>query len=53
MIAEQSTVPIYGLWEFYLGEGLTGGKLMSGHSQGNSAGQIVLSLLNGQQVGEI
>lgn len=40
-------VPIYGLWDFYLGEGIVGGVLTSATAQASAAAQMVESILNG------
>jgi len=48
MLSKNSRVPVYGLWDFYLGSGIVGGMLTSGHAQGSSAGTLVLRILNGE-----
>lgn len=40
-------VPIYGLWDFYLGEGIVGGVLTSARAQASAAAQMVESILKG------
>ncbi|PKL16737.1 MAG: hypothetical protein CVV49_14555 [Spirochaetae bacterium HGW-Spirochaetae-5] len=40
-------VPIYGLWDFHLGYGITGGKLISGFYQGKTAAESALKILSG------
>jgi len=47
-IAEASTAPIYGAWDFNLGFGMVGGKLISGFYQGVAAGKIALRVLRGE-----
>jgi len=47
-LAEVSAVPIYGLWEFALGSGLTGGSLASGFFQGETAGEYAIRILKGE-----
>lgn len=42
-----STAPIYGVWDFYLGEGLLGGQLLGGNSHGKQIAQLALKVLNG------
>ncbi|MBN2706537.1 MAG: PAS domain S-box protein, partial [Deltaproteobacteria bacterium] len=42
MLAAVSRVPIYGCWDFFLGHGLVGGKLVSGFSQGQTAAKMGL-----------
>ncbi|WP_324171329.1 ABC transporter substrate binding protein [Sulfurimonas sp.] len=46
-VREISNTPIYGLWDFYLGEGIVGGVLTSAASQAESASIMVEDLLKG------
>ncbi|PLX96763.1 MAG: hypothetical protein C0621_01470 [Desulfuromonas sp.] len=39
--------PIYGFWDFFLGHGIIGGKLVSAEHQGRLAAQQALRILNG------
>jgi len=52
-IYKVSKVPIYSVWEFYLGRGIVGGMLTSGFQQGKSAADITLQILNGEDVSTI
>jgi len=45
LIAEAAKVPIYGLWDFYLGGGVTGGMMISGRSQGETAAKTAAELI--------
>ena len=47
-IRQASAVPLYGFWDFYLGKGIVGGKLLSGRRQGQLAAQLVLRILKGE-----
>jgi PAS domain S-box-containing protein len=47
-IAGASTAPVYGAWDFNLGFGIVGGKLISGFYQGETAGKIALRVLQGE-----
>ena len=47
-IAKASKAPIYGAWDFNLGYGMVGGKLISGFYQGVVAGEIALRVLRGE-----
>jgi PAS domain S-box-containing protein len=47
-VAKASKAPIYGAWDFNLGYGMVGGKLISGFYQGVAAGEIVLRVLRGE-----
>lgn len=53
LIAESCPVPIYGAWDFSLGNGIVGGLLTSGYHQGQAAGQLALEILNGKSTGEL
>ena len=46
-IVANSTVPIYGVWDFSLGNGLVGGMLSSGYYQGELAAQLAQKILQG------
>jgi PAS domain S-box-containing protein len=47
-VAGASKVPVYGAWDFNLGYGIVGGKLISGFYQGETAGKIALRVLRGE-----
>ena len=47
-----SPVPVYSIWDFYMNAGIVGGKLNSGYSQGMTAGQLALEILNGKPIDE-
>ncbi len=46
-VRENSPVPVYGLWDFFLGEGIVGGKLVSGADQGRIAAELAIQVLEG------
>ena len=48
-IAANSTVPIYGVWDFALGDGLVGGMLSSGYYQGELAANLAQRILQGEK----
>ncbi len=48
LIAANSKVPVYGLWDFNLGFGIVGGVLTSGYSQGFRAGEYAGRILEGE-----
>ena len=52
-IYQHSSVPIYTAWEFMVGYGAVGGRVLSGVEQGKLAGQIALRILNGTPIEEI
>lgn len=53
LISEGANVPIYSVWDFYLGKGLLGGMLTSGYTQGNAVGKMVLEVLEGKAPNDI
>jgi PAS domain S-box-containing protein len=53
MIAKAARVPMYGVWDFYLGKGIVGGMLTSGFDQGRVAAEITLRILDGEKAGSI
>ncbi|WP_243361032.1 ABC transporter substrate binding protein [Fundidesulfovibrio terrae] len=53
LVARQARVPIYGVWDFYLGKGIVGGLLTSGVDQGSVAARMALRILDGEKVRDI
>lgn len=53
LVAGQSKVPIYGVWDFYLGHGIVGGLLTSGFDQGREAAEMALRILKGERARDI
>jgi signal transduction histidine kinase len=45
LISENSKVPIYGFWDFYLKYGVLGGKITSGYNQGKTAGEMAQNIV--------
>ncbi|MCK5028397.1 MAG: response regulator [Bacteroidales bacterium] len=52
-LRKHAKVPLYGVWNFYLGKGIIGGKIISGYDQGYKAANIAQKILNGDIVNEI
>lgn len=52
-IKEVSPVPIYGLWDFYLNNGIIGGLLTSAVSQGEAVSKMALKVLEGEKISNI
>jgi PAS domain S-box-containing protein len=52
-LATHCKVPIYSVWEFYLGHGITGGMLTSGQMHGEMAARMALRVLRGENASEI
>jgi len=47
------TVPIYSFWDFYLNNGIVGGMIISGESQGSSAAKMALHILMGEKISDL
>ena len=48
-----SRVPIYSVWDFFMGRGIVGGIITSGTDQGRAAGDQALRVLNGEKASDI
>ena len=46
-------VPIYAVWEFYLGYGIVGGKLTNGTMEGRMVAEMALRILKGEKASNI
>lgn len=53
MVTGASRSPVYGAWDFNLGLGIVGGKLISGFFQGEAAGKLALRVLHGEDASTI
>jgi PAS domain S-box-containing protein len=53
IVWEQTGAPLYGAWEFLLGHGLVGGKLISGYAHGQAAAKMGLRILDGASPADI
>ena len=53
IVWERTGVPLYGAWEFLLGHGLVGGKLISGYAHGQAAARMGLRILDGESPADI
>jgi CheY-like chemotaxis protein len=52
-LRQRAQVPIYAVWDFYLGHGIVGGKLTSGLDEGFMVGKLALRILRGEQASSI
>lgn len=52
-IYRHSSVPIYTAWEFMVGYGAVGGKVLSSQEHGRTAGNMALEILSGKNIGDI
>lgn len=53
MLSRKSSVPVYGVWDFYFDNGIVGGVMTSGYLQGEIAGDMGNRILKGIDVSEI
>lgn len=53
VIADHTDVPLYTAWEFLLGNGVVGGRLLSGFQHGQTAASLALQVLSGQSADSI
>ncbi|SKA64419.1 PAS domain S-box-containing protein [Desulfobaculum bizertense DSM 18034] len=53
IVADETSAPIYSSWEFLLGHGIVGGRMLSGERTGEAAGKLALKVLTGVPVREI
>ncbi|MCK4543057.1 MAG: GHKL domain-containing protein [Spirochaetales bacterium] len=53
MISSICSVPIYSMWNMYLGHGIVGGKLCAGYYHGEKAAEIAVRVLHGENAGGI
>ncbi len=47
-LGKAASCPVFGLWDFILGHGIVGGKLISGYSQGEVAAGLAVRIMNGE-----
>ena len=52
-VKKVSQVPIYGLWDFYLNNGIVGGLLTSAIAQGDAVSKMAIQVLNGKKISDI
>ncbi len=52
-ISQHSSLPIYSSWEFMVGYGTVGGKVLSAIEDGRTAGKMALQILNGTKADAI
>ena len=53
LIRSHAQAPLYGLWDFFLGHGIVGGKLVNGKAQGRIAADMALRILTGTRPSDI
>jgi hypothetical protein len=53
LISAASKAPLYSFWDFLLGNGIVGGKLISGDAQGEVAAHMAMEILSGKRPADI
>ncbi|WP_297211470.1 MULTISPECIES: sensor histidine kinase [Thermodesulfovibrio] len=53
LLYPHTKLPIYSVWDFYLGRGIVGGKLTSAFLQGKKAGELGIQILRGKAPSQI
>ena len=53
MVAAASPLPIYGFWDFQLGVGVLGGRILTGADQGRAAAEMAVRILGGASATDI
>ncbi len=48
LITDAAPCPVFGLWDFYLGTGIVGGRMASADDQGRAAASLARSILEGR-----
>lgn len=52
-LSTHTTVPIYGFWDFEMGTGCVGGKMVRGTTEGERVAELAIKILAGAQPGAI
>ncbi len=52
-VCSLSNVPVYGLYDYALGNGIIGGRMLSGRLQGENAARIAIRILSGEDPNDI
>lgn len=53
LIPSNFSIPIYSVWDFFLGHDILGGKVISGYNHGKIAGNLMLRVLQGESPSNI
>ncbi len=52
-VSGRCNVPIYSMWDTFLGRGIVGGMITDGFSQGEAAAKLALRVISGEKAGSI
>lgn len=53
LVTRETKAPVFAAWEWYMGQGIFGGMIVSGYQQGVVAGEYLLRVLGGEDVASI
>ncbi|HNX10142.1 MAG TPA: PAS domain S-box protein, partial [Methanothrix sp.] len=53
MVSSKSRMPVYGLWDFQMGQGIVGGSIISGRKLGESAASLSARAWKGETLNEV
>ncbi|TAJ45532.1 ABC transporter substrate binding protein [Methanofollis fontis] len=53
LVTAMTDAPVYGVWDFYVGDGIVGGWMTRGCDQGMTGGEMARAILDGTPVEEI
>jgi len=53
LVAENTDLPMYVAWDWYLGSGVVGGMMISGIRQGETAARMAVQYLQGEAIGNM
>ncbi|HPT38355.1 MAG TPA: ABC transporter substrate binding protein, partial [Methanothrix sp.] len=53
LLSSATEVPIYSVYDFYMGYGIVGGKLVSSYYQGDEAADLAIQILHGERADRI
>ena len=53
IITSQTNAPVYGMWDFYMGHGVIGGRMANSVNQGIMAAEHGIKLLTGKKMSEV
>lgn len=53
LVTGATPLPVYGVWAFYLGDGIVGGMLTRGETHGKAAAEMAMRILGGERADSI
>lgn len=52
-VVSNSLAPVYSFWDFFLGKGIVGGKLINGYDQGFFSAEMAWKIVNGEDIRKV